>query len=131
MTSVPTLVRFVRQRPPHGDCGVATLATLAQCTYEEALAAVVRYQPAVLQSGLDWQEMRRAAKRLGLTTRLRRRYDINEATGILRLRNLKGEEHYTYLWAGRIVDSGDGWEDPDDYLQHHGYTPTALLTLED
>jgi hypothetical protein len=129
--SVPALVRFVRQRPPHGDCGVANLATLAQCSYEEALAAIVRYQPAVLQAGLNWPEMLKAAKRLGLTTRLRRTYDITEATGILRLRNEKGEEHFAFLWAGRIVDSGEGWEDPGDYLRHYGYTPTALLTTED
>jgi hypothetical protein len=132
MTAVPTLVRFVRQRDPHGDCGVATLATLAGVTYEEALAAVVRYQPAVLQSGLNWPDMQKAARRLGLKTRIARRYTLAEDTGILRLIDKKKDEHFVFLWAGRIIEGdGEGWMDPAAYLKQYGYKPAALMITED
>jgi ABC-type bacteriocin/lantibiotic exporter with double-glycine peptidase domain len=130
MNSVPALVRFVRQRDTHSDCGVACLGSLAGVTYEEALAALVQFQPAVLHSGATWIDMRRAAKRLGLKTRIRRTYDLHEATGILRLTNAAREDHFVFLWAGRIVQSGDeGWEDPEDFLKHYGYRAKALMVM--
>jgi hypothetical protein len=130
--NVPTLVRFVRQSGFHGDCGVATLGMLGGCVYEDALAAVVRYQPAALHAGLTWPQMRRAAKRLGLSTRLLRRYDIDEATGILNVMDAQGEEHFVFLWEGRIVEgNGELWLFNSDYLKHYGYTAKALLVARE
>jgi hypothetical protein len=126
--NVPTLVRFVRQSGYHGDCGVATLGMLGGCLYEDALAAVVRYQPAALHAGLTWPQMRRAAKRLGLSTRLLRRYDIDEATGILNVVDKKGDEHFVFLWEGRIVEVNvELWLSAQEYLGSYGYTAKSLL----
>jgi ABC-type bacteriocin/lantibiotic exporter with double-glycine peptidase domain len=130
--NVPTLVRFVRQSGHHGDCGVSTLAMLAGVMYEDALAAAVRYQPAALNIGLSWDAMRSAARRLGVKTRIARSYDITEATGILNVANRKKEEHWVFLWAGRIVEgNGELWKDPDDYLRHYRYRAKWLLVAEE
>jgi hypothetical protein len=125
-------VRFVRQRYPHGDCGIATLGTLAGVTYEDALAAVVRYQPAALQTGLTWGQMKRAATRLGVGTRIIRKYDIGTATGILNVVDKKDEEHFVFLWEGRIVDGdGEGFKHPSDYLRLYGYKAKWLMTRKE
>jgi ABC-type bacteriocin/lantibiotic exporter with double-glycine peptidase domain len=132
MNSFPALLRFVRQSGHHGDCGVATLAMLAGVMYEDALAAVLPYQPAVLQVGLTWPQMQKAARRLGLKTRVKRRYDINESSGILHVapQAKQGDEHFVILWEGRIIDgNGDEWKDPDDFLEHYHYEARGLLTI--
>jgi hypothetical protein len=131
--AVPSMVRFVRQSGHHGDCSVVTLAMLAGVLYEDALAAIVAQEPTVLQTGLYWPQMRQAAKRLGLKTRLLRTYDIEEATGILKLTEEGSkEEHYAFLWAGRVIDgNGDLWLDPADFLRHYNFKPRQLLRTVD
>jgi ABC-type bacteriocin/lantibiotic exporter with double-glycine peptidase domain len=134
MPAVPVLVRFVRQTGFHGDCGVSTLAMLAGVLYEDALAVAARIQPAVLQMGLTWDEMQAASKRLGLKTRLLRAYDIEEVTGVLNVthRRKKDNDHYVFLWEGRIVDgNGEMWREPSDYLKHYNYRARWLLVAED
>lgn len=131
------MIKFVRQSGDHGDCGVVTLAMLAGVPYEDALAAVVVEQPAALQTGLTWAEMKRAATTLGLSTRLRRKYDIDRDTGILhvahaRKRDAHRDEHFVFLWAGRVIDgNGEMWAIPDNFLRHHHYKPMMLLVKEE
>lgn len=128
--TVPSMVRFVPQSGHHGDCGVSTLAMLAGVLYEDALAAVLTYEPTVLQNGVCWTELRRAAKALGLKTQLLRAYDLEESTGILGLKaeRTRGEDHYTFLWEGRIIDGGgEMWKEASDYFSHYKYKPTWLL----
>jgi hypothetical protein len=130
--TVPAMVRFVRQSGHHADCGVATLAMLAGVLYEDALAATLCAQPSVLQLGLTWSELRKAATALGVKTRLLRKYDLEEATGILNVVKAHDDEHFVLVWEGRIVDgNGELWRDPADYLSHYGYQPRALLTAVD
>jgi hypothetical protein len=57
----------------------------------------------------------------------RGRYDIEEATGLLNVRNAK-EDHAVFLWAGRIMEgNSEGWLEPEDYLRHYKYRAHSLL----
>lgn len=128
--AVPHIVKFVRQSGDYADCGVSTLAMLAGVPYEAALAAVLTYEPAVLENGVCWTELRKAARFLGVSTQLLRSYDIEEATGILGLKAEKkrGEDHFTFLWEGRIIDgNGEMWKEPADYFRQYKFRPTWLL----
>lgn len=131
------MVKFVRQSGNHGDCGVVTLAMLAGVSYEDALAAVVIEQPAALQTGLSWAELRRAATTLGLKTRLRRKYDLDRDSGILnvapwRKRDVHKDEHFVFLWRGRIVEgNGELWPIPEAYLKQYHYKARMLLVTDE
>ena len=125
--AVPAMVRFVKQSGHHSDCGVATLAMLAGVLYEDALATIACEQPGVLTLGLTWHELRRAAKALGLKTRITKKYDPDEDTGILNVGNRK-VEHFVFLWEGRVVEgNGELWLDVDAYLKHNEFRARALL----
>jgi len=124
--SVPHVVRAVWQQDHH-DCAVAATAMLCGVDYPTALAAFSR--PAqVLREGVSpWAEFRRACRRLGVQTRVKRRPDLERDTGILYLTDDE-HGHVCLLWEGRIVD-GDGmlWLFVVDYLQHRGMTAHTLL----
>ena len=125
--AVPHLVRVVRQSGWHADCGVAALAMLCGVLYEEALAAFA--DPIkVLSRGADWKDLRPAAARLVVATKVKYRYDITEDTGILHVSHPTKDEHLVFLWAGRVVDgNGELWSDPEVYLKHYGYVAKGLL----
>ena len=125
----PSYIKAVRQNGFNRDCTIATIATLAGVNYEEALAACVQVQPEVLAVGLTWSQIRRACDVLGLQCELKRRgyYDIEEASGILNVKNRK-EDHVVFLWAGRIIEGNfECWLEPEDYLRHYNYKPYSLL----
>jgi hypothetical protein len=125
----PAYIKFARQNGVNADCVVAAISTLFCVTYEEALAACLVAQPDVLESGMSWPDVIAAVEELGAEARLvrRGRYDIEEATGLLNVKNTK-EDHVTVLWAGRIVEgNGELWLFPDDYFGHYKYRPYSLL----
>jgi ABC-type bacteriocin/lantibiotic exporter with double-glycine peptidase domain len=122
----PHVVRIVYQSGVDHDCAIATLAMLCGATYAQALAAY-RQPLRIVKHGAHWFQMREAAKRLGVKTRVTRRFDIDEDTGILCVRKPK-EEHVVFLWEGRIIDgNGEAWLMPVEYLDTYGYRPTSLL----
>jgi hypothetical protein len=125
----PYYIKAVRQNGLNRDCTIATIATLAGVNYEEALAAAVLVQPAVLEVGMTWPEIRQTCEALGLDTTIKRRgaYDLDEDTGILNVKNRK-EDHVVFLWAGRIVEGNfEQWLDPEEYLKHYRYRAASLL----
>lgn len=125
----PAYIKFQRQNGHNPDCAVASLAMLFSVNYEEALAACIQANADVLEHGMTWSEMREAADILGGQVKLLRRgqYDIEEATGLLNVKN-GVEDHAVLLWAGRIVEgNGELWLDPDDYLRHYKHQPYSLL----
>jgi hypothetical protein len=125
----PAYIKFMRQNTMNMDCAVASLAMLFGVNYEESLAACVQACPHVLDHGMRWTEIREAADILGGHAKLlqRGRYDIEEATGLLNVRN-GAEDHAVLLWEGRIVEgNGELWLDPDEYLKHYHYQPYSLL----
>ena len=133
MNSVPTLVRFVRQSGHHPDCSVSMLAMFAGVMYEDALLAAAKANPHVLKEGMTWAQIRKAARYLGLKTRIVKTYDADESTGILHVSRVAlglgpMSEHVVFLWEGRVID-GDGelWLTTSDYLRHYGYEAKGLL----
>ena len=81
----------------------------------------------VVKTGAYWREMKTAAKRLGVKTRVTRKYDIEEDTGILCVKCGR-LEHVVFLWEGRIIDgNNESWLLPIQYLDAYGYRPTSLL----
>lgn len=129
----PAMLRLVRQTAMHEDCGVATLATLCGLTYDEALVACSAVAPRVLEQGMSWRELRLAARRVSVAVRVLRRgqYDPEEATGILNVFR-RGEDHFAFLWAGRVADgNGELWLDVEDYVAHYGYRRGSLLVRAD
>ncbi len=134
MSSVPSLVRFVRQSGHHGDCAISALAMLAGVLYEDALIAASKVNPNVLQVGMTWPQIRASARRLGIKTRTRHPADLSEQTGILHVERVAlgldptDPHHVVFLWEGRIVDgNGELWLEGVDYLRHYGYEAKGLL----
>ena len=126
---LPSYIKAVRQNGHNRDCTIATIATLAGVNYEEALAAAVLVQPAVLEAGMTWREIRETCDELGIECVLKQRgrYDLDEDTGILNVRN-GSNDHAVFLWAGRIIEGNfECWLDPDDYFKQYRYRPYSLL----
>jgi hypothetical protein len=125
----PAYVKLTRQNGTNRDCAVASLSMFCCVNYEEALAACVLAQPAVLDCGMTWPEIRKAADILGADVKLVRsgRYDIDEATGLLNVRGRR-DDHAVFLWEGRIVEgNGELWLEPSEYLRHYKYRAHSLL----
>jgi hypothetical protein len=107
------LVSLVPQRH-QADCGVAVLAMFLAISYEDALLALGGEVPSILRRGVWMPELQRAAHRLGVPLRLRRRFDATEDEGIVRVQ-FKDCAHVVLLRSGLIFDTTfDVW-DPDDY----------------
>lgn len=110
------------------DCAVAAVAMLCGVTYGEALASFPR--PAhVMKTGAYLTEIRAACKRLGVRTRIRKRFELDDANGILHVSGK--DEHVVLVWEGRIIDgNGECWVDALTYLGTYEYVPKTLLAVE-
>jgi hypothetical protein len=129
MTS-PDLVYLVKQDSGLPDCAVAALAMLCGVTYGEALAAFPEPDRVMKTGAYFTTDLKSAAKKLGIKTRVRRRFDIYRDTGILYLAG-KQDNHVAFLWVGRVLD-GDGacWLFPHVYLKARGFKANALLSVQ-
>jgi hypothetical protein len=110
------------------------IALATGCTYDVVLGEAVRIAADAVKRGMIWRDMRRTIAALGLSSTLRRKYDIDEDTGILGLKRERGkEEHVVYLWAGRIIeprlDRRGLWMDPSAFLANEGWVVTTLLVV--
>lgn len=125
---VPEIVPIVSQSGEHADCAVAALAMFAGVDYATALAAFDRPRR-ILRGGAQWADVRRAARRLGLRTRLTRRYDLDEDTGLLYLasRHAREDDHMVFLWAGRVIDGGQGYVAGSLFCALQGFEARSLL----
>jgi len=125
MTTVPELIRFVRQDGTLPDCAVASLAMFCGVSYGEALAAFPKPHR-VVKTGAYLTELQSAAGRLGIRTKLRKRFDVEEDTGILYVSGK--EEHLIFLWAGRPIEgNGDMYLSVLTYCHVNGCKPMSLL----
>lgn len=123
--TAPELVRFVRQDGDLPDCAVASLAMLCGVGYGEALAAFPKPWR-VVKCGAYLTEMQAAAKRLGVKTTIRKRFDLEEDTGILHVSGK--DEHLVFLWAGRVIEgNGECWLSSLSYLTTYGYDAKSLV----
>jgi hypothetical protein len=129
----PDFVRFVPQNGEDADCAVATLGTLFGLTRDEALIAFGAAAPTVLIDGMTDAEVDEALGQLGLpyARLLPGEFDMHDATGVLAV-GRRQMEHFTFLWAGRVIDGrGEHWLDPDDYLAHYKWKPIHLIVRTD
>lgn len=124
------LVSIVPQRHPM-DCGVATLAMLAGVSYEDALLAFGGAAPHILRGGCWLTEMRRAAEALGLSVRLKRKWDADDDEGIAQIKFRKAGYHLVLLRAGLFFDTDATCWEPDVYLSAKKATVGPLLVRED
>ena len=125
MTTFPHLVRVVKQEGSLPDCAVVAVAMLCGVTYGEALAAFPKPR-SVMTTGAYFTEAQTAAKALGVRTKIKRRFDVDEDTGILHVSGK--DEHVVLLWEGRIIDgNGECWLSPDTYFGTYSYTPKTLI----
>jgi hypothetical protein len=116
-----------------GDCGVRALALLAGIPYEDAIVAVSRVEPDYYgKKGLHGREVVRAAAKLKAPIRLRptRRFNLDEDTGILRVRGpqLPRGGHFVTVIGARILCPVDAtpcaWR---EYLARHEARACSLL----
>jgi hypothetical protein len=129
----PDFVRFVPQNGEDADCAVATLGTLFGLTRDEALIAFGAAAPSVLIDGMTDAEVDEALA--SINAKFKRvppsQFDLHEATGVLAV-GKRSLEHYTFLWAGRIIDGrGEHWLDPEDFLAHYKFKPIHLIVRVD
>ena len=133
LAAPPDIIRWAPRSQGHGDCAVAALEMALGITYENALQAAIIVRPAVLGEGLNASQLKKAAKLLGFTFKLRRIFDIDEDTGILGLtqNGVKDGGHGVYLWEGRILEPMSGreqlWLHPQEFLAHYHYQANWLL----
>lgn len=125
------ILRVVTQRHSH-DCGVAVLAMLFGVTYEDALIALSWEIPTVLTSGVYTKHLKQAAKNLGSTLKVRRRFEMDEGTGILCVSSQKWKtDHLVLLKDGLLFDTDGTVWDVDVYMKAHHAKTGALLVRED
>lgn len=127
----PDVVRWVSRNGEDGDCAIAAIALATGNTYETVLAESIAVRPGAIR-GMNWRDIKAVVARLGFSYRLRRKYDIEEDTGILDCKRGR-EEHVVYLWAGRILEPDMRrrmlWRDPEAFLANEGWTAGQLLTI--
>lgn len=133
------MLTFVQQRGnDFGDCAVASMATVANVKYEEALAAASQVSETVLKEGLTTAEIRKSLAKLGkkATRHAPGSYDPLTRTGLLcvykgRTERTSTEAHVVVLWNGRVIDAGDrGWMSVGEFEQGTGWKSGTLLTLD-
>jgi hypothetical protein len=130
----PNVVHWTPRSSDHNDCVLLALCQATGFSYEETLAAALTVQPAALETGLTAGETRRIVKEMGFRARVRRRFDLDDDTGVLFVRSGR-DYHAVYLWAGRVInttryDRGALWLDPEEYLKNGGWAPDVLVTVE-
>lgn len=125
--TAPEMVRFVKQDGESLDCAIATVAMLCGVTYTQALTAFPKPSK-VLESGAYLTELQAAAKKLNVKTKIKKRFDVDEDTGILYVSGK--DEHLVFLWAGRIIEgNGECWLNPASYLATYKYKAKSLVVV--
>ncbi len=121
------IIQVITQRSK-SDCGVSCLAMVLGVSYEDALVAVAAEAPRVMTCGVWLTELERAAVRLGRSFRRRRKFDMEDASGILNvLSDAWPHNHLVVLLAGMIFDTdGTIWE-AQDFLKVQQARPGVLL----
>lgn len=141
MSAPPDVIRWSPRSDANGDCAVAALEIACGVTYEVALAAAITFEPEVHKNGMTIAQIKNAAKLLGWTTRYRKKFDLDEDTGILDVEEV-GEDgktkpdtgHVVYLWEGRVIEPAawarQMWLSAEDYLAYNRFVALGLLTLK-
>lgn len=132
----PDCVRWINRNGEDNDCAVAAISLATGNSYEQVLGAAMGLSPDVLVEGLSVREIRDTLTALGHDSRLRRKFDLEEDTGILIIAELKNddERHAVYLWEGRIVEPSLGrrslWLDAKNYITHEKAKACWLIEVK-
>ncbi len=127
------IVKFVSQTPGNQDCGVVSLAMLLGLNYSEALVLVASVKPTVLQNGVEWKDLIKAARKKGVKLKWTTHVDLDDedVTGILSVAEIvngKRGEHAVYLTRGLIFDGRtDACYEPDVYLKVNNADVMSML----
>lgn len=127
----------ITERRTDGDCAIVALAQLIGLSYEDALEAMVAVADAAHHRGVYVTQLVEAAKRIGVTLKRKRKFDPDEATGILLLtctKNRFDRQHVALLRWGLVFDhqkegQGEVWE-YEDFVSHFGAKATGILVRE-
>lgn len=107
---------------------------LLSVSYETALVAAATVQPKLEGRGLYLHEIITAADELDvvLIRKRAKRFDLDSASGILHVFNLKtAEYHVVMLWNGRVIETdGTIWEEAGTYLATKHFRAGALIVKE-
>lgn len=131
-------MKLVLQRSA-GDCGIASLATLIEQTYEDVYVATSKVDTKTRgRNGIHLGALCTVAKRLGVALRLKRKRvsNLEEDEGLLVVtwapgsRHTVGVSHLVALGHGVIVDPADGVVLPaDEYLARERATAGSFLEV--
>ncbi len=126
----------VRLTPKHGlkDCVCSALSAYLGKPYEEVVAAAGRAYKSFHKVGLENKHIESVLRKLGVSARWVRDFDIEEDSGVLAINYIVGtNEHVVLLLDGHIYELEDQpttrW-DADAYLSVHGARPGLLLVQE-
>lgn len=135
----PDIVRFSLRSGDDNDCALAAIEMATGISYNVLLAEAIQVCPGAVKDGMIWRDMRAVITALGMKTTLKRKYDIDEDTGILGLeerrkgRHKSRREHVVYLWEGRVIEpwptQRGAWLDPSAFLANEGWKATTLLVV--
>lgn len=120
--------QFLRVEPQRHDmdCAVACLAMLLGVSYELSLLAFRKHEHIFMR------DVKTAAKRLGTTLLLRRKFDLETDTGILGLRSPKWHcEHLAVLKEGIVIDTDATIWDVDVFLVAYEAQALSLLVVQE
>lgn len=127
---IPIFIEPIIQKDT-GDCAVTALVMITGKPYPD----VVRAAPnRAHKSGMSTKEIIETAAILGVKLVRRRKFHMNEDTGILTLisEDPKRHDHVVLLLEGTIYDGYAGrlWFDPEVFLQTEKYRVGTLLRME-
>lgn len=132
LSSVP-VIKVITQRG-HSDCGVACIGMYLGIPYEDSLAAAVSStkDKHLHKRGMWTSMIVRTAAELNVKLKRRKKWDYEEASGILVLCNVKsGEWHVVVLKHNLLFDPADGccWT-PAGFFANSRYEARELLTQD-
>jgi ABC-type bacteriocin/lantibiotic exporter with double-glycine peptidase domain len=110
------------------DCAVACLAMLFGMSYE---AVLMTFRHNVMAKGATFRQVLTAAERLGHPLRIRRRFDLETATGILCVQSDAWKtDHLVILKEGQVIDTDATLWDVDVFLSAYTARPMSMLVEE-
>lgn len=125
------VLKIVLQRGD-ADCCIAALAMYLGRTYEDVLGVAAQLHPEVHKRGMWIREVKAVAIALGTPLRVRRKWDMDTASGIMSLDSTKyTEAHVVVLRAGLVFDTDGCVWDPDVFFVVNNYKAQTLLERRD
>jgi hypothetical protein len=124
------LVAMVPQRHD-ADCGVAVLAMFLGISYEDALLAIGPDVPTVLRAGVWITQLREASAKLGAPLKVKRKWDLEDADGIVQVRLPGKFNHFLLARGGLLFNTNFTVWEQEDYLQARRARFGVLLVRED